>query len=169
MTETLVMFLAHAVALETEAGERYEELAGTMEMHNNPEVAGLFRKMAEFSRLHAAEVRARAEGHAPLPGLKPWEYRWTDPEPPESGDLMQAHYLMTPHHALTFALANERRGWEYYDRAARSAVDPDIRPLARAFADEEAEHVAILERWLSRTAPPEAHWDEDPDPPQVVD
>lgn len=169
MTESLALFLAHAIALETEAGERYEELAGAMEMHNNQEVAALFRRMAEFSRLHAAEVRARAECHSPLPRLHPWEFRWNAPEPPESGDLMQAHYLMTPYHAIAFALGNERRGWEYYDTAARSAVDPEIRPLAQAFADEEAEHVATLERWLSRAALPDPDWDADEDPPVVVD
>ena len=54
MTSTVALFLAHAIALEVEAAERYEELADVMEVHNNPEVAALFRQMSEFSRRHAA-------------------------------------------------------------------------------------------------------------------
>jgi rubrerythrin len=165
----LTLFLAHAVALETEAGERYEELADVMEVHNNPEVAALFRQMSEFSRLHASQVGARAAAHAPLPRLKSWEYRWDAPEPPESGDAGDTHYLMTPYHALRFALANERSGWEYYNRVATDSPDPEVRAMASEFATEEAEHVATLERWLDRAPRPDADWAEDADPVQVVD
>jgi rubrerythrin len=169
MTTKVALFLAHAIALETEAGERYEELADMMDVHNNHEVGDMFRQMAEFSRLHASQVSARANEFAPLPQLKSWEYRWNTPEPPEVGDFTGSHYLMTPFHALQFALANERRGWEFYNNSAKETSDPQVRTLAAEFAEEEAEHVETLERWIERTPRPDANWAEDPDPAQVVD
>jgi rubrerythrin len=169
MTTTVALFLAHAVALETEAGDRYEELADVMDVHNNQEVAALFRQMAEFSRLHAGQVRERAAEFGPLPRLKSWEYRWNTPEPPEAGDFLGTHYLMTPFHALQFALANERRGWEFYNNSAKESSDPEVRRLGAEFAGEEAEHVETLERWIERTPRPDGDWAEDPDPAQVVD
>lgn len=165
----IALFLAHAVALETEAGERYEELADVMDVHNNAEIAALFRQMSEFSRLHAAQVRERANPHQPLPRLKSWEYRWDAPEPPESGDNADTHYLMAPYHALLFALSNERRGWEYYNGVATASRDAEVRAMAAEFAAEEAEHVTTLERWLDRTPRPAVDWADDPDPVQVVD
>jgi rubrerythrin len=168
MSSKLELFLAHALALENEAGERYDELAGMMEVHNNPEVTRLFKQMAEFSHLHAASVGKRAEGHA-LPELKSWEYKWDAATPPEVGDTADTHYLMTPHHAIKFALDNEIRGWEFYRRTAQTADDPEIRKLAKEFADEEAEHVDTLKRWLAKVAPAGAGWSEDPDPANMVD
>ena len=38
--------LAHAIALENEASERYADLADLMEAHNNYDVASLFKKMS---------------------------------------------------------------------------------------------------------------------------
>ncbi|MGE5506477.1 MAG: ferritin-like domain-containing protein [Actinomycetota bacterium] len=161
-------FLAHAIAMETEAAERYDELADVMEVHNNPEVAALFRQMAEYSRLHGASVVKRAEGHD-LPRLKSWEYRWNTPEPPEVGGGECAHYLMTSYHALEFALENERRGQEFYAGCASTTSDAEIRRMATEMAAEEAEHVEELERWLARTPKPATSWAEDPDPALVAD
>ena len=52
----LAEFLAHSVELESEARERYLELAESMQAHNNTEVAEFFARMAEESRLHLEEV-----------------------------------------------------------------------------------------------------------------
>jgi len=168
MTTAVATFLAHALALETEAAERYAELADVMEVHNNPEVAELFRQMSDFSQLHADSVRQRAIGHL-LPRLQSWDYRWNTPEPPEVGETQATHYLMTPWHALSFALDNERRGHDYYAGKAADGDDPELRVLAAEFAAEESEHVATLERWLGRTPKPALDWAEDPDPASVVD
>lgn len=169
MPSKVALFLAHSIALEVEAGDRYEELAEMMEVHNNPDVAVLFRQMSDFSRKHAASVKERAEVFQPLPQLKSWEYRWNAPEPPEVGDFTGTHYLMTPFHALQFALANERRGWEFYNNSAADTADAEIRVLAREFAEEEAEHVKELEAWLAKVPRPTIDWAEDPDPAAVID
>ena len=170
LTRDLDVFLAHAVVLEDEAAQRYDELAEAMEVHHNPEVAGLFRKMAGYSRLHLAEAVQRAEEEAGgLPDLKPWEFAWPGDESPESGRMESSHYLMTPHHALKLALAAERSARDFYAGVAERAADPTLEELAREFAAEEDEHARALEQWLERYPAPPEGWDEDPDPPAAVD
>ena len=164
----LANFLAHAVALEAESVERYDELADAMEVHNNREVADLFRQLAKFSRLHLAEVTQAASAYE-LPKLKPWEYQWQTPEAPESTPTERTHYRMTPFHCIHLALTNERRGHQYYADVAYKAADPEIRKMAAEFAAEEAGHVAMLEKWAARIPEPAADWDYDPDPPAVTD
>ncbi|MBF0392714.1 MAG: ferritin family protein [Alphaproteobacteria bacterium] len=164
----LPTFLAHAVALEREAAERYAELADTLEAHHNAEAAELFRRLAHFSRLHQAEVEERAKGHA-LPHLAPWQYKWDEPEGPESAPIERTHYLMTPYHVLHLALTNERKGMAYYAKVAAESTDPDIRRMAKEMADEESEHVVMLEEWIKKVPEPDADWDEDTDPPVVAD
>lgn len=142
-------FLAHALALESRAGERYGELAQHMEQCGAREVSALFGRMCDFSRMHAGEILRVAEKLGPLPALQPWQYEWNSPEPPEVGDMALVSPDMRVDQALGFAIANERRGWEYYNHVSITAADPETRHLARTFAGEEAEHVLILERWLS--------------------
>ena len=142
-------FLAHALALESQAGERYGELAQNMEHSGAAELAALFGRMCDFSRMHAAEIHRIADTHGPLPHLQSWQFDWNTPEPPEVGDPALVSPQMGVDTALAFAIANERRGWEYYNHMAITAADPETRHLARTFAGEEAEHVLILERWLA--------------------
>lgn len=63
-------FLAHAIALEYESVERYQELADSMDVHNNPRVAELFRKLAHYGELHARDIEHHADG-IELPGISP--------------------------------------------------------------------------------------------------
>jgi rubrerythrin len=168
--EHLGSFLAHAVVLEDEAANRYEELAEAMEAHNNTEVAELFRQMAAYSRLHRAEAVEHARRHADgLPPLKAWEFHWPGDESPESAALEHSHYLMTEHHALKLALAAEVSARDFYAGVAESSRDPAIQALAREFAEEEGEHAEAIEQWLKRYPPPEPGWDEDLDPPVEVE
>ena len=144
---SLPEFLAHAILLERESVERYEELADSMETHNNPEVARLFRKLARFGELHAHEVEQHAAGME-LPQIPPWDFKWSTPEAPESGTMEGVHYLMGTREALEFALHNETMGRDFYAHVAETSPDPEVRRLAGEFADEESEHVAILMEWL---------------------
>jgi rubrerythrin len=168
--EDLGTFLVHAVVLEDEAATRYDELADTLEVHHNHEVAALFRQMAEYSRLHLQDATEHAMQHAGgLPDLKPWEFEWPGAESPESGQVESSHYLMTPHHALQLALAAELKARDFYASVASHARSAQICRLAAEFAAEEAEHAAALERWLARYPKPPRAWDEDLDPPAAVD
>lgn len=162
--ETVPELLAHAYALELDAVARYTELAAQMEVHNNPELAIIFAKLAEIERKHADQIADRSRG-IDLPRLSPWEYQWAGFESPEAADASRAHYMMTPWHALVLALQGEEAALGFYTHLATTVDNPDVRALAREFAEEEREHVQLMQDWLGRYPPPEKGWDEDPDPP----
>lgn len=165
--ETVPDFLAHALELENESMERYEQLADSMEIHNNPEVAELFKKMAGFGERHAAEVLEHAAG-LELPRIPPWDFKWTGAESPENQDFDEVSYLMTPCQALRISLLNEKIGRDFYAEVAKTTGNPEVRRLAEEFATEESEHVGLLEQWMRsleecREEPPP----DDLDPPNM--
>lgn len=161
---TVAEFLAHAAALEWESAERYEELADNMEVHNNPEVAELFRKLAEYGELHAREVEARAKG-LELPRIAPWAFQWSCPEGPETQCIEALHYLMPPHRALDLALLNERRGRDFYADVAAASPSAEVRRIAAEMVAEEEQHVRLLEHWIAHLPAFAGVLPDDPDPP----
>lgn len=161
MSYTLPEFLAHALALEKEAAERYLELADMMESYRNDGVSSVFRDMHRFSLLHHDEIKERA-GDIPLPELRSWQYRWRTP--PEVGGEEGFDYTMEPYQALRYARENELRAMEYYLSVASTAQDAELARLASEFADEETAHVAALDNWIAKTPRPSATWASDPDP-----
>ncbi len=164
--ESVAGLLAHVKAMETEAMERYQDLAEQMEVHHNPETAGLFRKMAEVESLHVQKVLERTEGME-LPHIPPWEYQWIDGQTPEAAAAESTHYLMTPHHALQLALKAEKRALDFFTQVADQAEPGMIHDLASELRDEEAEHVDLIKAWLAKLPEPDEGWDEDPDPPML--
>jgi rubrerythrin len=151
MSFTLTEFLAHAIAMEEEAAERYLELADMMEAHNNLDVSRVFRDMNHYSQLHRDSIQKRV-GALQLPELKSWQYRWTSP--PEVGDEDGFDYMMEPYHALEYARENERRAMAFYQSAAEAADDPELKSMATEFAKEEQEHTEALDKWLDMTLRP---------------
>ena len=129
-------FMARAYVMEMDASERYADFADQMEVHNNPEVAELFRKLSHIEGLHAQRILEEMGWKQPPRALLSW--RWDeDPEPPETAPVTELHYLMQPWHALELGLKNERRalkftiaGREQVVRAAQRAQH-DERQLAR--------------------------------------
>ncbi len=165
MIATVEDLLAHARDMEAEAAERYDDLADQMEVHNNHEVARLFRKLAEIEAKHIAAVEAMGDG-MDLPELKPWEHAW-DNESPEATEVDEVHYLMTPYHVISIALHHEKKAVEFFESVVENSSDSKLRDMAEGLADEEREHVRLLEEWLVRFPPPDDGWDEDPDPPNL--
>ena len=164
----LALFLAHALALENDAAERYAELADSLAVHNNPEVAQLFRTLGAYSRRHHQEVAGIAESVGHIPRLAPWEFSWYTPEPPETSAFDGTNYLMTPRDALELALTAEQQGYNYYAAAAERAADPEVKRLATHFAEEEAAHVRTVASWLARF-PESGPRPDDLDPPQELE
>jgi rubrerythrin len=161
MSYALPEFLAHAVALEQEAADRYLELADMMEAHRNDAVSAVFRSMTRFSQMHRDSIMLRV-GSIVLPQLKSWEYRWRFP--PEVGGDEGFDYLIEPYNALKYARGNELRAMQYYREVAADATDPEVQRLAAEFANEETEHVAALNKWIEMTPRPSTPWADDPDP-----
>jgi rubrerythrin len=149
--EDINLFLAHAVELEREAARRYEELAESMRTDGNAAVEKFFHKMAVFSRKHLALAVERG-GFRQIPALTPDAYQWPDGISPEQFDWIGVDCMIDAHNALVLALDGERRGHAFYADIAAATCDPEVRAMAREFAEEEAEHVAELEKWIGRYA-----------------
>ena len=165
---TLNEFMALALAMETEAAERYAEFADAMEMHNNLEVAALFRKMADIEGKHAAQIMAEM-GWTEAPALPPGKPTWEGFEAPETTPGDEVHYLMQPWHALQLALQNEERAERFFGRLARAATVATVKKAARELEAEEREHVELVKAWLLKVPKPDSDWAVDPDPPSYTD
>lgn len=139
-------FLVHAMELEETSNEHYAELADAMEVHNNLEVAELFRKLANYSRLHAEEVHLKA-ADMELPQITPWDFKWKCPSTPEAFCMEDAHYLMTTNQAMEIALFNESRGRDFYREVADNTPNEAVKKLAVEMAEEEGWHVEMLREW----------------------
>jgi rubrerythrin len=159
-------FLAYSVALEEEAAERHDELADMMDVHHNPGVAETFRKLAHYSRLHAQEIRDHSRGHN-LPVIAPWDFGWDNMEGPETADISDVNYLMNTVHALKIALGNEQRAYDFYFDISKNSQDEAVRALAGEFADEEKEHLELLDKWLENCPRSDEETAFDPDPPNM--
>lgn len=160
-------FMAYAYAMELEAAERYAEFADSMEMHNNREVAELFRKLSRIEQRHADQIMEEMGWkQAPVAAA---DVRWQGLEGPETGDPTELHYLMQPYHALQIALHNEKRARDFFAHLARVTRDPGVRTGAREMEEDEDEHVQLVEEWLARTPKPDANWETDQDPPVLSD
>ena len=141
--------LVHALVMELEAMQSYKDLAELMELSGNTEVAKIFAKMSDIEAKHATHIDEQLSG-IQLPELTPWDYRWRGLEAPENIDRACLRSLMTPRQALSLALENERRAYEFFDNVVGESSDEQVQELAAKFAAEEEQHVAWVEEWLTR-------------------
>lgn len=141
------IFLAHAISLEREAARRYEELSAAMGTDGNSELRQFFDRMAGFSRKHLADAVERG-GFREIPVLRPEEFHWPDGVAPEVADWAGVDALMDACAALTLALDSEQRSHAWYASIATTTQDAELRTLALAFAEEEADHMQQLQKWL---------------------
>lgn len=160
--------LAHALAIEEDALERYVMLADQMERHNNTELREIFLKLASHEEHHAQEIRDRAD-YMKLPRLTLYDLKKAGNNSPEAAELGEAHYKMTPWHALQMALKAEQRAFDFFEEIVSGAQDADLKRWAQEFRDEEAEHVQLVEHLLERYPKPAADWSDDHDPPNLQD
>ena len=160
-------FMAQAYTMELEATERYAQFAEQLDTHNNREVADLFRKLSAIEALHAKRILEEM-GWPSLPAL-PAAFAWEEGEAPETAPLDAIHYLMQPYHALQLALACEQRAQRHFESIAAGKAPKKVRAAAAEMAEEEREHVRLINEWLARVPKPAAGWDEDPDPPRMTE
>ena len=165
---SLTDFMAQAWEMEIEAAQRYSDLADAMEMHNNREVAAMFRTMANYESKHADEIMATM-GWSESPPLTPRSGSWPGHEAPETTPVDDVHYLMQPWHALQLALAAEQRAERFFAELARVATVAAVRDAARELQAEEKEHVALVRAWMKKVPKPRSDWAVDPDPPRYTD
>lgn len=146
--QTVEEFLAYSIHLESEAAARFGELADAMQSAGNREVAALFRRLSDYSKLHLADARARA-GFRKIPDIAPQDLIWPDLESPEAAAIWAADPMIGREQALEIALAAETSGYEFYKSVLDTTTDPEIRAMAKEFVLEESEHVAELQKWIA--------------------
>jgi rubrerythrin len=156
-------FMVQAYAMENDARDRYSEFADQMEVHNNREVAQLFRKLARIEGLHADRIMKEMGWRKPPAASEMW--MWRRQEAPESVPSGELHYLMQPYHALELALECEQRAASFFTGITRSTAPADVKRIAREMAAEERDHVRLIQDWLKKVEKPRAGWDTDLDPP----
>lgn len=161
---TLPELLAHALAMETEAAERYGELADQMDTHRKPAVAAIFRRLEQAEKEHLGDLTEMCSKFE-LPHIAPWDFKWRNNESPEAIDFTKVHYQLSVREAILLAFEHERRAAEFYAGIALNATNSAVQTLARQFAEEEQEHIGWLEAWLAECGPGDARAIEDPDPP----
>ena len=147
-TDSVGLFLAYSIKLEEEAALRFDQLADAMQSAGNKDVGKLFRRLADYSRLHMKSARDRSGFHD-MPKFKPGEFNWPDIESPETAAIWAADPFIGREQALEVALEAESASLAYYRDILEKTQDPEVRRFAQEFVDEETEHVAELERWLA--------------------
>ena len=161
---TLPELLAHALAMETEAAERYGELADQMESHRKAGVAAIFRRLEKAEKEHLGDLTEMCS-KVELPHIAPWDFKWNHSESPEAIDFTKVHYQLSVREAILLAFEHERKAAEFYAGIALTTTDTEVQKLARQFAEEEQQHIGWLEAWLAECGPGDAQATEDPDPP----
>ena len=154
--------------MEIEAAQRYADFADAMEMHNNREVAAMFRKMARLRDQARDEIMATM-GWSEAPPVTARDGTLAGLRGPETTPGDEVHYLMQPWHALQLALAAEQRAERFFAELARIATSKAVREAARELQAEEREHVALVRAWMKKVPKPERDWALDPDPPRYLD
>jgi hypothetical protein len=120
-----------------------------MKKAGNAEVAKLFGQLADFSRLHLAEVKKRA-GSIDVSKNVPPDYAWPNNASPEASAEWAGDASITRLGALKVALQGERRGYEFYGAVEATTKNKDVAAAAKEFVKEEADHVKILEAWITQ-------------------
>jgi rubrerythrin len=162
---SLTDLYAIAYQIEADAVERYTMLADQMEMHNSPALVDVFRGLARAEEHHRDEI-CRMASDFDVAAHARQVARWHLGESPESADLGDAHYLMTPQDALHLALAAEQAALEFFRGLQAGTPDPEVRRFAAELVEEEAGHVALCRRLLQGYDPPAGdRLAGDPDPP----
>jgi rubrerythrin len=60
---------------------------------------------------------------------------------------------MTPQQAMSLALDNEKRAYEFFADVVDDSTDECVREMAAEFAVEEEQHIAWVEEWLAEFVP----------------
>lgn len=142
---TVEEFLAHALAIEREAAERYREFEAYFRDHSQEILAGLCGNLAGLEEEHFALLVKESRGRK-LPVIAADEYRWLESGAPEAAARELFYRIASERHLLEVALHAEREAQRFFEWVALGTPDKKVRELAREMADEEAQHV----RWVEQ-------------------
>jgi rubrerythrin len=134
-------FYAHALAIEREAVDRYEEFEAWFRARGEEVLAGLCANLAQLEAVHLREIEGACRGLA-LPPIDPSGYSWLEAGPPEAPAREFFYRVAEPRHLLEIALQAESNALDFFEWVARTTPDPRVRAVAREMAAEEEQHVA---------------------------
>lgn len=157
--KTVEEFYAHALAIEREAAQRYEEFTEYFEERGEEVLAALCRNLAHMERQHFEEL-ARSCMNVSLPAIPQHGYRWLEGESPEAPAREMLYRIAAPRHLLEIALAAEWRAREFFVGIARTAPSITVRELASVMAAEETEHVKWVRQALEYHVTTGANWEQ---------
>ena len=138
--KTVEEFYAHALAIEREAAQRYEEFTDYFERRGEDALAGLCRNLAHMERGHFEDLKAACM-NLKLPAIAEGRSPWHEGDSPEAPAREMLYRIANPRNLLEIALAAEWRAREFFVGVARSSASLTVRELASVMAAEEAEHV----------------------------
>lgn len=141
--DSLEVFYAHALAIEHEAIERYEEFRACFTRQGEEVLAALCEQMVREERAHREKL-LRASRHMELPAIDAARYRWIDDASPEAPSHEMVDRVGTPTQLLEIALAGEIAARRFFRWVTRTSRDPGVRAVARSLAHEEAEHARCV-------------------------
>ena len=151
MHDSLEQFLRCAARLEFDAAEGYDKLAEGIDGRRFADVKALFRKFAGFCRMHMNEVfEIQRRELAKVYEVDDDRFEWPEQFSPENPLAIVKLEGITAEKALEYALEVERRACDFYSHIAGRTRSARVQELAQEFAEEEAEHVGHIERWLAR-------------------
>ena len=141
--DSLELFYAHALAIEHEAMQRYDEFHVHFDGRGEEVLAGLCATMAREERRHYAQL-LRTTQDLELPDINAVRYQWIGGTSPEAPAAELFYRVATPMQLLEVALAGEVAARRFFRWVTRTSRDPSVRNAARLLAREEAAHV----RWV---------------------
>lgn len=147
---TLCDALDLATIIEEEAKDRYEEFAGQMELHHNPDAAAFFLFMLKIEALHEGRIATRRRelfGDAPRKVKREMIF---DVEAPEYDEVRAT---MTHRQALELALRAEKKAFAFFDEAIKHVSDAEVRALFAELREDEIEHAGLVEKELAKLPP----------------
>jgi rubrerythrin len=150
-------FLAHALAIESEAVARYREFETYFADRGDDILAGLCNNLAHFEQQHFEDLVERSKGFT-LPVIEAQAYRWLDSRAPETLPHEVLFQLATPRQMLEVALLAEHRARTFFEWVAQSSKDPQVVRMATEMAREEGEHVSWVSRALEYLPSAEVDW-----------
>jgi rubrerythrin len=151
-------FLAHALAIEREAAERYREFEAYFRDRGEEVLAGLCGNLARLEEEHF-QLLLRQSRDRELPAIEAGRYQWLESGAPEAAARELFYRITNPRHLLEIALHGERQAQRFFEWVALTTPDAAVGALAREMAGEEEEHVAWVEQALAYTPSTLIDWE----------
>jgi rubrerythrin len=145
--QTLEEFLAHAIAIEHEAAERYREFQAHFASRGDDVLAGLCCNLAAIEAAHLARLLTGSRD-LDLPAIADHDYRWLEGVSPEAPARELFFRVANKRDLLAVALQGEANAQRFFAWVAHTSPAEAVRSLAREMASDESQHVGWLEQAL---------------------